>query len=218
MAVTNGRKVWQASGFEAVYVSCEYMMRYLTGMAAENGCVIVEESGTTFYTDKRYIEAAEKRFQGTDVTPVLYKRDEVLEKLASYQSVGISYRETAVVEYQALEKAGVKLFNADEALTEAMKMKNEWEFSNIQKACEIAEDAFNELLPEIEEGMTETEVAALLEYKMRKLGAQGLAFETIVAFGAHAAVPHHETGDTKLCFGDEVLIDFGCRVNGYSWT
>ena len=50
---------------------------------------------------------------------------------------------------------------------------------------------------------------------MRKLGAQGLAFDTIVAFGAHAAVPHHETGNTKLKFGDEILIDFGCRVNGY---
>ena len=50
---------------------------------------------------------------------------------------------------------------------------------------------------------------------MRYLGAQGLSFDTIVAFGPHAAVPHHETGETKLQFGDEVLIDFGCRVNGY---
>ena len=71
------------------------------------------------------------------------------------------------------------------------------------------------LLPEIREGMTETALAAQLEYNMRKLGAQGLAFETIVAFGANAAVPHHETGLTTLKFGDEILIDFGCRVNGY---
>jgi Xaa-Pro aminopeptidase len=71
------------------------------------------------------------------------------------------------------------------------------------------------LLPEIREGMTETALAAQLEYNMRKLGAQGLAFETIVAFGANAAVPHHETGLTTLKFGDEILMDFGCRVNGY---
>ena len=62
---------------------------------------------------------------------------------------------------------------------------------------------------------TETAVAAMLEYNMRKLGAQGLSFETIVAFGANAAVPHHETGLKTLKFGDEILIDFGCRVNGY---
>ncbi|MBR4943427.1 MAG: aminopeptidase P family protein [Clostridia bacterium] len=215
MAITNGKKVWETCALDAVYVSCEYMMRYITGMAAENGCVVVDKDGTTFYTDMRYIEMAEKRFEGTDVTPVLYKKSEVLERLASYEKVGISYRETSYVEYQALEKAGVKLANIDDALSSAMTVKNEWELENIQKACEIAEDAFNELLPEIKEGMTETEVAALLEYKMRKLGAQGLSFDTIVAFGAHAAVPHHETGNAKLSFGDEVLIDFGCRVNGY---
>ena len=71
------------------------------------------------------------------------------------------------------------------------------------------------LLPEIREGMAETALAAQLEYNMRKLGAQGLAFETIVAFGANASVPHHETGLTTLKFGDEILMDFGCRVNGY---
>ena len=66
------------------------------------------------------------------------------------------------MEYQALEKAGVKLANIDDALSSAMTVKNEWELENIQKACEIAEDAFNELLPEIKEGMTETELAAIL--------------------------------------------------------
>lgn len=63
--------------------------------------------------------------------------------------------------------------------------------------------------------MTETEVAALLEYHMRTLGAYSTSFDTIVAFGPHAAVPHHETGDTRLKFGDEILIDFGCKVDGY---
>ena len=96
-----------------------------------------------------------------------------------------------------------------------MAIKTEDELANIAKACEIAEDAFNLLLPEIKEGMTETEVAALLEYNMRKLGAQGVSFDTIVAFGAHASVPHYETGTTKLQFGDPILIDFGCKVNGY---
>ena len=215
MAYTNGKKILQLCGCEAVYTSCEYMMRYLIGFAAENGCVIVDETGSTLYTDKRYIEAAEKLFAGTDVTPTMYNRDEVLKRLAAYKHVGISFDQTAHIEYLALEKAGINLVNADEAFSTAMMVKNEWELDNIAKACEIAEDALNLLLPEIKEGMTETEVAALLEYNMRKLGAEGLSFPTIVAFGAHAAVPHHETGLTKLKFGDEILIDFGCKVNGY---
>ena len=190
-------------------------MRYLIGFAAENGCVIVDETGSTLYTDMRYAEAAEKLFAGTDVTVAMYKRDEVLARLAAYKSVGISFDQTAHIEYLTLEKAGVTLENVDEAFSTAMMVKNEWELDNIAKACEIAEDALNELLPEIKLGMTEMEVAALLEYKMRKLGAEGLSFPTIVAFGAHAAVPHHETGLEKLQFGDAVLIDFVCKVNGY---
>lgn len=215
MVRTNGKKILQLSGCEAVYTSCLYQLRYLTGLEPENGCAVVDETGVTLYTDMRYMEAAEKLLAGTDVKPVLYKQDELLKRLAAYQSVGISFEQTTHSEYLALEKAGAKLKNIDEAYAKAMSVKNEWELENIAKACEIAEEAFNELLPEIKEGMTESEVAALLEYKMRKHGAQGLAFETIVAFGAHAAVPHHETGETKLCFGDEILIDFGCRVNGY---
>lgn len=215
MVYTNGKKVLNLSGCEAVYTSCEYLLRYLTGIDPENGCAIVDETGTTLYTDMRYMEAAEKLLKGSEVTPVLYKQDELLKRLAIYKSVGISFNETAHIEYLALEKAGVKLENIDAQLSEAMSVKNDWEKENIAKACEIAEDAFLALLPEIKEGMTETEIAALLEYNMRKRGAQGLSFATIVAFGAHAAVPHHETGNAKLKFGDEILIDFGCKVNGY---
>ena len=215
MVCTNGKKLLQLSDCEAVYTSCLYQLRYLTGLEPENGLAIVDKDGTTLYTDMRYMEAAEKFLEGTDVTPVLYKQEDVLKRLAAYRSVGISFEQTTHSEYVTLEKAGVKLVNIDEAYVKAMSLKNDWELENIAKACEIAEIAFNELLPEIKECMSESEVAALLEYKMRKHGAQGLSFDTIVAFGAHAAVPHHETGDTKLCFGDEILIDFGCRVNGY---
>ena len=215
MAQTNGRKILEASGCEAVYTSCVYQLRYLTGIEPENGCAIVDKTGVTLYTDMRYMEAAEKLLAGTEVTPVLYKRDEMLKRLASYKSVGISFDQTAHVEYLALETAGVKMQNVDDTFSKVLSVKNEWELANIAKACEIAEDAFLALLPQIKAGMTETETAALLEYEMRKRGAQGLAFETIVAFGAHAAIPHHETGETKLSFGDEILIDFGCKVNGY---
>ncbi len=191
------------------------MLRYLTGFAPENGCVITDKSGTTLYTDKRYIELAEKRFQGTDVNPALYTQREVLDRLKGYESVGVSFRELSHEEYLFLEKEGIALVNIDEPFALATAEKNEYELASIERACEIAEDAFNLLLPQIKEGMTETEVASLLEYTMRKLGAEGLSFDTIVAFGANASVPHHETGRTVLRFGDEILIDFGCRVNGY---
>lgn len=215
MTEKNGKKILNASGCEAVYTSCEYMMRYITGFAAENGFVIVDKDGTTLYTDKRYIEAAEKLFADTDVTPVLFTKAEALKRLATYKTVGISFNQTSHIKFITLQDAGVNAVNIDKAFETVMSVKTEEELANIAKACEIAEDAFNLLLPQIKEGMTETEVAALLEYNMRKLGAQGVSFDTIVAFGAHASVPHYETGTTKLQFGDPILIDFGCKVNGY---
>ena len=63
--------------------------------------------------------------------------------------------------------------------------------------------------------MTENEVAAILEFLMRKSGASGTSFDTIVGFGRNSSVPHHETGNSKLHFGDIILIDFGCKFNGY---
>ena len=215
MVYTNGKKILKASGCQAVYASAEVLLRYIAGFEAESGCLITDKTGTTLYTDKRYIEAAEKLFQGTDVTPTLYKQSDVQARLAAYEKVGISYDWTSHVEYLAMEKAGVKTENADKAFAEVMSVKSAWELGNIERACSIAEEAFLELLPQIKEGMTETEIAALLEYNMRKRGAEGTSFSTIVAFGAHAAVPHHVTGADKLKFGDEILIDFGCKVNGY---
>lgn len=217
MICTNGKKVYDQIKLkgDALFVTCEYLMRYVTGFAPENGAVLVDKNGVTLFTDSRYIEAAEKLFQGTDVTPVLWGKRKIADILKDYKIVAVSFDETKHSDFLNLEKIGVKLVEADSTLFPLMETKNDWEISCIEKACDIAEIAFNDLLPDIKEGMTETEVAALLEYKMRKFGAQGPSFDTIVAFGAHAAVPHHETGETKLKFGDEVLIDFGCKVNGY---
>ena len=217
MIQTNGKKVYNQIKLkaDALFVTCEYLMQYITGFGPENGAVLVDKNGVTLFTDSRYIEAAEKLFEGTEVTPVLWGKRRVSDILKDYKIVAISFDETTHSDFLTLEKIGVKLVEADSTLFPLMETKNEWELSCIEKASEIAELAFNDLLPEIKEGMTETEVAALLEYKMRKFGAQGPSFPTIVAFGPHAAVPHHETGDTKLQFGDEILIDFGCRVNGY---
>ncbi|MBQ7924444.1 MAG: aminopeptidase P family protein [Clostridia bacterium] len=217
MIQTNGKKIFESlqGNADALYVNCGCLMRYATGFAPEDGAVVVDKDGVTLYTDSRYIEAAEKLFAGTEVTPTLWSGKTKADILKKYKTVAVSFQETSHAEFLQLKEIGVELQNADEPLSALMEKKNEWELSRIEKACEIAEDAFLMLLPQIKEGMTETEVAALLEYNMRKLGAQGLAFETIMAFGAHAAVPHHETGDAKLRFGDEILIDFGCKVDGY---
>ena len=216
MVFTNGKKIFDLVGADAVYTTCEYLKRYITSFLTEDGFVLVDKDGTKLYTDARYTESAVKRLAGTEVTVVeMDKTTNPYELLKRYQSIGVALSETSATEYIKLQETGVKIIDATKCFQTAMMVKNEWELDCIQKACIIAEKSFLKLLPEIKEGMTETEVAALLEYYMRSLGAQGLSFDTIVAFGKNASVPHYETGDCKLKFGDEILIDFGCRVNGY---
>lgn len=217
MNKTNAQRVFSAANADAVYTTCGYLKRYLTGFNIEDGYVLVDERGATMYTDARYIESAKKFFEGKAGYAVeeinASNRASVL--LKKYKKVAISFAETSVAEYDALRELGPQLSDATAAFRECMAIKNADELEKIRRACNIAEEGFLKLLPQIKEGMTENEVAALLEYNMRSLGAQGLAFDTIVAFGANASVPHHETDDTVLRFGDEILIDFGCRVDGY---
>src|SRR4030095_8275693 len=85
----------------------------------------------------------------------------------------------------------------------------------MREAARSGDEALEGLLPALCEGVTEREVAVDLELAMRRLGADGLAFATIVAFGEQAAEPHHHPGDRPLGAGDWVKLDFGARVDGY---
>ena len=192
----------------------DFLRRYLTGFYATDGYVILDESGCKFVADPRYFEAAEKKLKGSAVEVVAGSRPQAMELLAGKHTLGIPYPFTDAATFESLKKS-FELVDCMPALRDAMLYKSDGELALIQRACEIAEDAFLQLLPAIKEGMTENEVAALLEYNMRRGGASGTSFDTICAFGANGSVPHYETGNVRLKFGDPVLIDFGCKVEGY---
>ncbi len=208
------RKIYKNSGTDALFIECDFIRRYLTGFYSTDGYVILDESGCKFVADPRYFEAAEKQLRGTAVEVIEGSYALALELLQGKKTVGVPYPFTDVASYERLGK-DFELVDCMPVLREAMIYKSEEELSLIQRACDIAEDGFLELLPALKEGMTESEAAALLEYNMRRHGASGTSFETICAFGPHGSVPHYETGNAKLKFGDAVLIDFGCKVEGY---
>lgn len=95
-------------------------------------------------------------------------------------------------------------------------VKDEAEQRLINKACAITRQVLDETLSSLEEGQSEQEVAVRMEFRFRELGADGAAFPTIVAFGAHAALPHYQPGKTRLERNTAVLIDCGARVEGYN--
>lgn len=208
-------KIYEESKAEALFIEQDFLRSYLTGYCSTDGYAVLDCDFCTLVVDSRYFEAAEKLLRGSGIRTVEGGYQTALGYLQGKKKIGIAYPFTTAARYLALKEAGYELSDCMPAFKNAMLYKSEEELSLIRKACGIAEDAFLALLPEIKEGMKETDVAGLLEYKMRSLGASGTSFDTIVAFGENGSVPHHETGERKLGFGDPVLIDFGCKYGGY---
>jgi Xaa-Pro aminopeptidase len=86
----------------------------------------------------------------------------------------------------------------------------------MRRAIQLTTDAFTRVLTNIAPGRTEKQIAAELDYTMKSLGADGPSFETIVASGVRAALPHARPTDKRLQQGETVIIDFGCQLDGYS--
>ncbi len=116
-------------------------------------------------------------------------------------------------EAKKFEDMGIKKLNG--FFKEFRMIKKGEEFENIKKSSEIAAKAFNIIKPKIKAGVKEIEIAMELEYTMQKLGASTRSFETIIAFGPNAALPHHETSERKLKKNEVVLMDFGCVYKRY---
>lgn len=113
----------------------------------------------------------------------------------------------------ALKQAGFK--ESPKMCSIIREVKTKEELKNIKRACEIAANSYEIFRKKLKAGMTEKQAAKLLEDIMSSLGGQGLAFETIMAFGPSTANPHHINSDRKLKQNEVVLTDFGCKYNGY---
>lgn len=213
MNYTNAIKIYNQLGAEAVLTEAADLRKYLTGIQTSFGYVLSDAEGTVFYTDSRYLEGAAEALKGSDITVKQFRDLESI--LKPYRQVAVPLERICVPAYEKYRAMGLELVDSMPAFKACMAVKEDYELAYIERACAVTDRAFNTLLGSIKEGMSENEVAAMLEYLMRKFGASGTSFETIVAFGEHSSVPHHETGTRKLAFGDIILIDFGCKVGGY---
>lgn len=190
---------------------------YLTGFFATDGYVVVSEGNKFLFVDPRYFYAAQKALKNSDVTVVKGFKNEAFEFLKSTgkKDLYIDYTKTSISEAEEYGELGFSLKDCSKDMVASMKIKSDEELKNIKKACAIAEASLKCVLPLIKEGISELELAAALEAEFKKHGASNPSFETIVAFGKNAAVPHHETGSTRLKNNECVLIDFGCLYKGY---
>lgn len=123
-----------------------------------------------------------------------------------------------VASFEAFKAAvgdGVALTPLDRAPELLRQVKAEHEVAMIRKACEITSRAFDEILPKIREGVTEKELQIELDFTMLRLGADGLAFDTIIASGENGSLCHAIPGQRKLRKGDMITMDYGAKFGGY---
>ncbi len=137
--------------------------------------------------------------------------------LSRVETLFVDMRSLLASEYLALTNSYGKPIQAlDRNLIWKLRMiKDESEQTAIGRACEISMRSFAQLIPKLQVGQTELQVADLLEELMKKDGSRKLAFPTIVAFGSHTALPHYQPGKLKLVQEMPILIDFGATWEGY---
>jgi Xaa-Pro aminopeptidase len=111
--------------------------------------------------------------------------------------------------------SNTELIGLGSTVDDLRSIKDEQEIETINKAVQIADGAFKQVLSIIKPGITELDVAAELEYKMKKLGAAGASFETIVASGLRSSMPHGIASEKKLELGDAITMDFGAIYENY---
>lgn len=108
-----------------------------------------------------------------------------------------------------------KFFRASQVISRLRIKKSEEEIRWMSEAGVVMDEVFAVIIRSKICGMTEVELAAFLEYEMKKRGCDKIAFETLVASGPNGAIPHHRAGNRTINVGDVVILDYGCQIHGY---
>jgi len=209
----------KAQNMQGMIVSNPVNVKYLTGLDDE-GTLLITLKENVFLTDGRYIENVQKKLTIADEI-IAYD----IGKLSKYdyenffimlENIGFEEKYVTYETYKNyLTRYQVNLVETEGIIEKLRTIKEQEEIESISKACKITDDCFKYIQTWIKRGMTEKEIAFEMECYMRTHGADGLAFDTIVASGHNSSLPHAVPTDRRIREGDIILFDFGCRVNGY---
>ncbi len=222
--MTNGRKVFEKIKEQAdcaVFFG-ETDQLWLTGFFTTDGIVVVDSEKTLLVTDSRYFEAAELKKQAgelqADVEVALLDNGiyAAFEKYVGCRKTAYDSEHMTVALLERLKSRFKNEFVGIPAITtEFRAIKSEFEIKAIEKAQDITDAAFDHILGFIKPGLTETDIAAELEYFMKKMGSECPAFETIAVSGKKSSMPHGVPAKIELTMNSFITMDFGAKYNGY---
>jgi Xaa-Pro aminopeptidase len=207
-------------GVDALLISGPPSVRYLTGFTGSNAQVLVRSADAVFLTDGRYTE--QSRHEVPDLERITYLQglEEPLRDVCTRLGVSRLGFEAQVVTVRGHERLNERLEGVDLVAVSYEVERLRWvkdaeELEMLRRAQAVTDQAFEDILEFLAVGQSEQQVAWELERLLRRDGADGLAFDSIVAFGESAAEPHHEPGHRLLEEGDVIKLDFGALFGGY---
>ena len=181
--------------------------------------LLLTRDRSVLLTDPRYGVQADEE---SDCEVKVVRGDLSLEAIkwltrARIHTVAIEAERISFETYRKLRDTGkLRPVPAHSAIEELRMVKSAAEIDAIRTSVKLNSAALGEALRRFRPSMTETDLAAEIEYRMRRLGADGPAFETIVAAGAHSALPHARPSADRIRNNQLVLVDMGASVAGYS--
>lgn len=210
---------------DALLVTNLTNIRYLTGFTGSAALLLVGPGGLTFVTDGRYGQQAEAQLTAAGVDAAIEvsgsgQQDLVTAAVAAAGVARLGLEADAVTwaaqrTYDRTWFPDLELVPTSGLVASLRREKDDGEIARIAAACAVADVALAEVRPRLAERPTEVEFGLELDTAMRRLGADDVSFETIVASGPNGARPHHRPGTRTIAEGDLVVIDFGALVDGY---
>ncbi|KYC46085.1 MAG: Xaa-Pro dipeptidase [Candidatus Methanofastidiosum methylothiophilum] len=180
--------------------------------------ILYPDGRSKLFTSTMEREAAEKS-KGDFEIYVFSNRDERIKLLKDHingQNLGLSFSSVTYFEVEKLkENYKGNLIDITKEINFTRAIKDREEIQNIKIASEITSKTFSEVPGMLKDGLTEKELSFMIEFQLKKNGAEALSYDTIAAFGANSSLPHYESSDSTLISGDFVLLDFAGKYNRY---
>lgn len=204
---------------DAVIVTSPASLYYLSGVENADAVILLTRSSRYYVTSPLY-EVEAHRSLSPNFTLVILGAEEKIsflrKRLSSFGHVGIESANMSVLTYQTIfSELKAEVTDVSKRISLLRRVKSSSEIALIKKAEAIVDYAFSSIMRTLCEGVTEKQVRQLLQDAMLRDGADGFAFDTIVAFGENAAKPHAVPSDRALRKGDCIVMDFGAKFGGY---
>jgi Xaa-Pro aminopeptidase len=204
---------------DAILITDLRNIRYLCGFSGSDGALIVSPDTAWFLCDSRYTEQAAAELKGVEVRECAL-RLETLKSLATEKGlgrIGFEAAHTTVSAYGKISGAltGIELVELGPVLDNVRIRKDAAEIELLASVAQLASQSLMAILDCIRPGVSELAVALELEFEMRRRGADGRAFDFIVASGVRGAMPHGRASEKIIQSGELVTIDFGALKDAY---